>query len=123
MELFVSFTATKKEEIQDSINKVNNLLIPGEIIDKVFKELRGNIWFTDKRIIAMRAQGLTGKKKDFRSFPYSKINAFSIETSGTFDIDGDFKIWLSGVGCFEIKFMKPIDIKEVGQFLSMKMLS
>ncbi len=71
----------------------------------------------------MDVQGITGSKKEYRTFPYSKISSFSIETAGTFDGDSDFKIWLSGVGVFEIKFRKKLDIKKVGRFLSEKTLS
>jgi len=70
----------------------------------------------------MDVQGLTGSKKEFRSFPYSKISSFSIETAGTFDGDSDFKIWVSGVGVFGIKFHKKLDIKSIGKFLSSKIL-
>tara|TARA_B110000438_G_scaffold276960_1_gene299169 strand:+ start:1054 stop:1170 length:117 start_codon:yes stop_codon:yes gene_type:complete len=38
----------------------------------------------------MDVQGLTGSKKEYRSFPYSNISSFSIETAGTFDGDSDF---------------------------------
>lgn len=71
----------------------------------------------------MDVQGITGSKKEYRSFPYSKISSFSVEIAGTFDGDRDFKIWLSGVGVFEIKFRKKLDIKKVGRFLSEKLLS
>jgi hypothetical protein len=40
-------------------------------------------------------QGITGKKCDFTSLPYSKIQAFSIETSGSFDQDTELDLWFS----------------------------
>jgi hypothetical protein len=70
----------------------------------------------------MDVQGLTGSKKEYRSFPYSNISSFSVETAGTFDGDSDFRIWVSGVGVFEIKFHKKLDIKKIGRFLSNKIL-
>ena len=88
----------------------------------VYSHVRDKVWFTNKRIIAMDVQGFTGSKKEYRTFPYSKITSFSVETAGTFDGDSDFKIWLSGVGVFEIKFRKKLDIKKVGRFLSQKLL-
>jgi Bacterial PH domain len=36
--------------------------------------------FTNKRIIAVNRRGMTGSKVDISSLPYSKIQAFSIET-------------------------------------------
>jgi len=53
----------------------------------------------------------------------SKITSFSVETIGTLDGDGDFKIWLSSVGVFEIKFRKKMDIEKVGKFLSERLSS
>ncbi len=70
----------------------------------------------------MDVQGFTGSKKEYRSFPYSRISSFSVETAGTFDGDSDFKIWVSGVGVFEIKFHKKLDIKKIGKYLSQKFL-
>lgn len=50
------------------------------------------------------------------------ISSFSIETAGFFDGDSDFKIWVSGVGMFEIKFHKKLNIKKIGKYLSGKIL-
>lgn len=98
-------------------------MIEGEEVNLVYSHVRDKVWFTNKRIIAMDVQGITGSKKEYCSFPYSKISSFSVETAGTFDCDSDFKIWLSGVGVFEIKFRKKLDIKKAGRFLSEKLLS
>ncbi|NMU26893.1 PH domain-containing protein, partial [Vibrio parahaemolyticus] len=62
-------------------------LIDGETIFAAFKTVRDQVVFTNKRVIAANVQGITGSKVDYTSLPYSKINAFSIETSGTFDLD------------------------------------
>jgi hypothetical protein len=52
------------------------LLIPGERVLQAYKAMRDYVVFTDKRLIAVNVQGMTGKKKDFTSLPYSKIQAF-----------------------------------------------
>ena len=122
IDLLVSFSVTSKEEPNASRDKIESILIDSEEIQLAYTHARDEVWFTDKRIIAMDVQGITGSKKSFRSFPYSKISSFEVETAGTFDGDCDFKIWVSGVGAFEIKFRKKLDIKEVGKFLSSKVL-
>jgi hypothetical protein len=61
---------------------VQPLLIEGEGIIACYQSVRDGLVFTSKRIIAINIQGLTGKKKDFTSLPYSKIQAFSLETAG-----------------------------------------
>lgn len=122
IDLLVSFSVTKQEEPNASRNIIENLLIEGEEIELAYSHTRDKVWFTTKRIITMDVQGITGSKKEFRSFPYSGISSFSVETAGTFDGDSDFKIWASGVGVFEIKFYKKLDIKQIGQFLGSKVL-
>ena len=122
MDLLTEYSVTQEEEAHESLDIIEAILTHNEDIHLVFSHMRDKVWFTNKRIIAMDVQGLTGKKKSFRSFPYSKISSFSIETAGTFDGDSDFKIWLSGAGLFEIKFRKKLNIKKVAKFLSKKML-
>jgi hypothetical protein len=58
--------------------------------------------FTDKRVIAVNAQGMTGKKVDYSSLPYSKVQAFSIESAGSLDRDAELELWFSGLG--KVKF-------------------
>ncbi|MUH34423.1 PH domain-containing protein [Zobellia amurskyensis] len=123
IDLLVTFSVTKEENPEASRVKVADILVDDESIDLAYSHVRDKVWFTSKRIIAMDVQGLTGSKKEFKSFPYSKISSFSIETAGTFDGDSDFKIWVSGVGVFEIKFRKSLNIKKVGKYLSEKLLS
>ena len=122
IDLLVTFSVTKEDNLEASRAKVADILIDNEEIELAYSHVRDKVWFTSKRIIAMDVQGLTGSKKEFKSFPYSKISSFSVETAGTFDGDSDFKIWVSGVGVFEIKFRKSLNIKKVGKFLSEKLL-
>ena len=122
IDLLVKFSVTKEENTQESLEKIQDVLVDNEDVNLVYSHVRDKVWFTNKRIIAMDVQGLTGSKKEYRSFPYSKISSFAVETAGTFDGDSDFRIWVSGVGVFEIKFHKKLDIKKIGRFLSNKIL-
>ena len=123
IDLLVKFSVTKQENINDSRSKVEDILTPGEEILLVYAHTRDRVWFTNKRLITLDVQGITGSKKEYRIFPYSKITSFSIETAGTFDGDSDFKIWVSGVGVFGIKFRKSLNIKEVARVLSERVLN
>lgn len=58
------------------------LFVDGEEIIGCYKSVRDYVVFTNKRIISVNVQGMTGKKKDYTSLPYSKIQVFSVETSG-----------------------------------------
>ena len=74
------------------------MLIQNEQIVSTYKTVRDGVIFTNKRIIAINVQGLTGSKKDFTSLPYNKISAYSVETAGTFDLDSELEMWFAGLG-------------------------
>ena len=122
IDLLAKFSVTKQENINESRAKVEDIHAPGEEILLVYAHTRDRVWFTSKRLITLDVQGFTGSKKEYRIFPYSKITSFSIETAGTFDGDSDFKIWVSGVGVFGIKFKKSLNIKEVARVLSERVI-
>ncbi len=63
-----------------------------------FKGLRDYIVLTSKRIIAVNVQGMTGKKKNYTSLSFSKVQALSLETAGEFDLDAELELWFSGLG-------------------------
>ena len=75
--------------------KYGNLLLDDETIEMGSKLIRDVYIFTDKRLILIDKQGLTGKKVDMLSLPYRSISRFSLETSGHFDLDAELKIWVS----------------------------
>ena len=71
-------------------------LIEGETVQKAFKLVRDLFIFTDKRLILIDKQGISGKKAEYHSIPYKSISHFSVETAGTFDMDAEMKIYVSG---------------------------
>lgn len=120
LDLLTEFSVTEKVINEEGKELFEMFLAKDENIKLFYRHTRDKVIFTDRKIIAIDIQGLTGKKKEFRMFPYSKISSYSVETAGTFDWDSDLKIWVSGVGVFGVKLGKKIDIKEIGQFLSEK---
>jgi hypothetical protein len=94
------------------------LLVQGENLVAAFKGVRDFVVFTDKRLIAVNVQGMTGKKRDYTSLPYSKIQAFSVETAGTFDLDAELEMWFSGLGKVRLEFKGRVDIRYIGQLLA-----
>jgi len=94
------------------------LLIEGEQIFAAFKGMRDYIAFTSKRIIAVNVQGITGKKKDFTPLPFSKIQAFSIETAGTFDLDAELELWFSGLGKVKFEFKGKTDVAYLNKLIA-----
>ena len=94
------------------------LLIPNENVTFAFSSMRDKLVFTSKRIISINVQGITGKKTDYTSIPYSKIQIFSIETAGSFDLDSELDVTISGMGTIRFELSSKTNIQELGQFLS-----
>ena len=112
-----SFVKLKKAP-NSAADGILPILISGEEIIGCYKGIRDYVVFTNKRIISVNVQGITGKKKDFTSIPYSKIQVFSLETSGTFDIDSELEIYISGVGKVIFEFTGSSDIIAIGKTIS-----
>jgi hypothetical protein len=76
--------------------------------------------FTNKRLILIEKQGITGSKIEYKSITYKSISRFSIETAGTFDLDAELKIWVSSEAMPSIKkqFNKSVDVYEVQKVLA-----
>lgn len=103
------------EKARDDFHK---FLIDGEHIFAAFKTVRDQVIFTNKRVIAANVQGITGSKVDYTSLPYSKINAFSVETSGTFDLDCEIELYLSEVGQVRFEIKGSFDIVQFNRIIS-----
>ena len=71
------------------------LLAPGETLERAFGLIRDLIVFTDRRMILVDKQGVTGSKVQYLSIPYRSVVSVSVETAGHFDMDSDLRIWLS----------------------------
>lgn len=104
-----------KDMVLDPIKK---FLVDNEDILSVFKTIRDQLVFTNKRIIAANVQGLTGKKIDYTSIPYSKIQTFSVETSGVLDLDSEIEIYISSIGKIKFDIRGNFDIVEFNKIIS-----
>lgn len=104
------------EEVEKEYGK---LLAPNERIEKAYKLIRDMFIFTDKRLILVDKQGMTGKKTDFHSIPYRSITQFSIETAGHLDLDAELKIWVSSMALpIQKQFNKSLNIYELQSVLA-----
>ncbi|MGH8498955.1 MAG: PH domain-containing protein [Methylococcales bacterium] len=72
------------------------ILAESESIKLGYKVVRDLFLFTNRRLILVDKQGLTGKRVLFRSIPYLSISYFEVETNGYFDVDAELRIWISG---------------------------
>lgn len=96
------------------------LLIAGEEIELGFKLIRDTFIFTNKRLILIDVQGLTGNKTEYLSVAYKSISKFSVETAGTFDLEAELKIWISSetMPSIKKKFNKSVNVYEVQNVLA-----
>ena len=110
----------------DELSKeFGNLLTDNESIEIGFKLLRDVFIFTNKRLILVDKQGLTGNKINYLSVVYKSISRFSIETARNFDLDAELKIWISSEVNPSVskKFNKQVNIYDLQKILANHVLN
>lgn len=101
---------------------VQELFVEGETAVASFKTFRDSATFTTKRLIVRDAQGLTGKKIEIYSLPYSAINMWSTENAGGFlDRDAEVELW-TRAGHIKVKITKGADIRRIDSLLAWAVL-
>lgn len=105
--------------LQKVQNEFGRILAREERIEKAYRLIRDLFIFTNKRLILIDKQGITGKKMAYHSIPYRSIVQFSIETAGHFDLDAELKIWISGSELpIQKQFNRSLDIYELQRVLA-----
>jgi hypothetical protein len=100
-------------------NEFAPILIEGESIIKSFKLIRDMFVFTNKRLILVDKQGVTGSKVDFMTIPYKSINYFSKRSASLLDLDAEILIWIKGSeNPIQKDFRKGENINDVYKTLS-----
>ena len=101
-------------------NEVAGLMVNGERPLMAFKTIRDQLVFTNKRIISIDVQGITGKRRSFTSLPYSKVQFFSIQTPGFIELVPDSELFLHFTNGFEaaFEFRGNVDIGQIGRIIS-----
>ena len=117
-----NFLKLKPVPDSDFSSMITPMFVDGEVIIQSFRGIRDGVVFTSKRIFAINIQGLTGKKKDFTSLPYSKIQAFSVETAGVLDLDSELDLWFSGMGNVKFEFIASADVSKICKMISERVL-
>lgn len=106
-------------DVKEVEKELELIVAPNEQVEKAYKLVRDLIVFTNTRLILIDRQGMTGKKVEYHSIPFKSITHFSCETAGTFDLDAELKIWISGHGEPIIKqFKKDKSIFDVQKALA-----
>ncbi len=110
----------KPISVESVRDEVNGLLVEREAVLYAFQTVRDQLVFTNKRIISIDVQGLTGRKKSFSTMPYSKVQYFSIQTPGFAEIFPDSELFLMFSSGFTAKFefKGQVDIGKIGRIIS-----
>lgn len=121
------FTAPSKAAANPETKKLHGdfgqLLVDGEIIEAGFSVLRDTFLFTNKRVIIVDVQGISGQQIEYLSIPYGKITKFSIQTGASFDLNAELKIWTgSETVPLEKRFNKETNVYEVQKVLARHIL-
>ena len=98
MGLFSGFLGNASDaDISGVERDLQAIMLDDEQVEHAYKLIRDLIVFTNRRMILVDKQGMTGKKTEYHSIPYKSITQFSIETAGHFDLDAELKIWISSM--------------------------
>lgn len=99
------------------------LLVDGEIIEAGFVVLRDTFLFTNKRLILVDIQGVSGRQIEYLSIPYCNITKFSVQTGVSFDLNAELKLWIGSDAIpLEKKFNKDLSIYDVQKVLASHVL-
>ena len=96
---------------------VDDLLIDGEHAICAYKTIRDIALFTNKRLIVRDSQGLTGKKIEIYSLPYSSINMYSTENAGKIDFNSEVELW-TRAGHIKINLARSCDVRKLDRLIA-----
>lgn len=99
---------------------VASLLVAGEQPVAAYKTVRDSAIFTNRRLIVRDSQGMTGKKVEVYSLPYSAM--WSTENAGTFDLSSEIELW-TRAGHIKIKLGSKIDVRRLDQLIAWAVLA
>jgi hypothetical protein len=84
-------------DIADTEEALARILADGERVEQAFRLVRDMLIFTDRRLILVDRQGVTGRKAEYHSIPYRAITQFSVESAGALDLEAELKVWVSSL--------------------------
>ncbi len=113
-----SFLKLRRVADTDFYSMIAGMLVDGEGVVSTYRGIRDGVVFTNKRIISINVQGVTGKKKDFTSMPYSRIQVYSVESAGVFDLDSELQLYFSGIGRVTFEFTGDANVSEICKMIS-----
>jgi len=115
----MGFFSASEISVEDVQRDYAPILVPGEQVVAAFKTIRDVVFLTNFRFALVDVQGLTGRKVEVITIPYRSITRFSVETAGSFDLDADLKVWVTGDPVpIEVKISRKADAAGIQQILA-----
>ena len=109
----------KPIDLNEIRNDIMGLLIYGEEPVMAFRDVRDQVVFTNKRIITINIQGITGRRRLFETMPYSKIQYFSVQTPGFIELIPDSELFIRFTGfSVNFEFKGYVDIGSIARIIS-----
>lgn len=108
----------KQIDLSKVRREVLDFLVGGEDMVQAFETIRDQVIFTTKRIIVVNVQGITGKKRAYISYPYSKVQYFGIETAGVLDIDSELILAFNDGSKLSFDFRSNVDIIKISKCIA-----
>lgn len=101
---------------------VQHLLTQGEQPVAAYRTFRDVAIFTNLRLIVRDAQGMSGKKVEIYSLPYSRIDMWSSENAGSLDWNSELELW-TRAGHIKVKLNKGIDVRRLDGLIAHMVLN
>jgi len=101
---------------------VQQLLVQGERAVAAYRTFRDIAIFTNMRLVVRDAQGMSGKKVEIYSLPYSRIDMWSSENAGTLDWNSELEMW-TRAGHIKVKLSKGIDVRRLDNLIAHMVLN
>ena len=117
-ELSPKIVGLMSTKLDDGLGMFEFLIGSNEEVLLSYKSVRDRLIVTNKKLLIIDVQGVTGRKKEYMVLPYSKLTGFSCESSGTFDMDAELKVWASAINQVEFQFLKGTDIRPLAKVLN-----
>lgn len=96
---------------------IGPLLVIGEQPIAAYRTVRDSAVFTTERLIVRDAQGLSGKKIEIYSLPYSAVNMWSSENAGTLDMNSEIELW-TRAGHIKINLRRGVDVRRLDRIIA-----
>ncbi|RSL30239.1 PH domain-containing protein [Salibacterium salarium] len=101
--------------------EIEDVLVEGETAEIAYKTVRDVAVVTNKRIMIADRQGMTGKKVEVYTIPFSSIVMYSSENGGTFDLNAEMELWTK-VGRLKLNLNKKVDVRKLDRLIGSHIL-